>query len=425
MYGQCPPSHPAFRISRHYDSKTSGTADGSDPTYYFCHDDRWRIIATFRGSDSDPKERFVYHNAGLGGSGGGSYIDAMILAERDETAAFTAAADGTLEKRRSYGQKRGGWRSDTAMLATDTGKLIENVKYYSNGVGNRFAVGDTDGDGDWDATDSATIGGGGGYDVLKDADMDGDVDSNDITQANAFGGYTSTPLGTISIVENRKGYAGYELEPNLTGSKFHVRNRVLDGELGRWTKRDPLGYVDGMTLYGYAADLSTTDPLGLNPERCSQLNTDPVPTVPSTPGSPCHRQSSSAICKFLCGNQKSATNGCGQTPSGIEKVCCVCDKNINNTDELPWSNPEAQPLAVSCVEDHEKWHRDQQPWCISNQAMGACCELTPTQKEIECLAKAWQKCKSRRCRDAINDRQQGLNRYYLENQQICKTIAWM
>lgn len=183
----------------------------------------------------------------------------MILAERDETGAFTAAADGVLEKRRYYGQN---WRSDTAMVATDLGKLVENVKYLSNGVGKRYHVADTDGDGDWDATDAAAI--TGAYDVLKDADMDGDVDANDITQANAFGGYTSTPLGTISIVENRKGYAGYELEPNLTGSKFHVRNRVLDGELGRWSRRDPLGYVDGQNLYAYAGagPVEGTDPFG-------------------------------------------------------------------------------------------------------------------------------------------------------------------
>jgi len=32
---------------------------------------------------------------------------------------------------------------------------------------------------------------------------------------------------------------------------YHVRNRVYDAENGRWTRRDPLGYVDGMGLYEY------------------------------------------------------------------------------------------------------------------------------------------------------------------------------
>jgi RHS repeat-associated protein len=64
---------------------------------------------------------------------------------------------------------------------------------------------------------------------------------------------------------NRRGYAGYEDAFELAGSKYHVRHRVLDAELGRWTRRDPLGYVDGMGLYEYVHSqaLGRTDPSGL------------------------------------------------------------------------------------------------------------------------------------------------------------------
>ncbi|MCC7388539.1 MAG: hypothetical protein IT431_07200 [Phycisphaerales bacterium] len=67
----------------------------------------------------------------------------------------------------------------------------------------------------------------------------------------------------------RKGYAGYEIDPALTGSEgwesiYHIRHRVLLSQLGRWTKRDPLGYVDGVNLHHYASmPLRATDPLGL------------------------------------------------------------------------------------------------------------------------------------------------------------------
>ncbi len=40
--------------------------------------------------------------------------------------------------------------------------------------------------------------------------------------------------------------------------------RILDSELGRWTRRDPLGYVQGVSIYSYAgsAAIAATDPYG-------------------------------------------------------------------------------------------------------------------------------------------------------------------
>jgi len=65
----------------------------------------------------------------------------------------------------------------------------------------------------------------------------------------------------------RRGYAGYEFDPvlGLAGASiYHVRNRVYDAENGRWTKRDPLGYVDGPSLYEYCASraVDARDPKG-------------------------------------------------------------------------------------------------------------------------------------------------------------------
>ena len=46
---------------------------------------------------------------------------------------------------------------------------------------------------------------------------------------------------------------------------YHVRHRAYDLELGRWTRRDPIGYVDGMGLYEYthSQPIGWVDPLGL------------------------------------------------------------------------------------------------------------------------------------------------------------------
>jgi len=48
----------------------------------------------------------------------------------------------------------------------------------------------------------------------------------------------------------------------LTSPSF---GRVLDAELGRWTRRDPLRQADGLNVYSYVADnpVSFGDPTGL------------------------------------------------------------------------------------------------------------------------------------------------------------------
>ena len=76
-----------YRVHWHYDVDADGTLDSTsdDPDYYFVYDTRWRIVATYRETDSSPKEQFVYHNAGLGGSGSASYIDEVILRDRDDS----------------------------------------------------------------------------------------------------------------------------------------------------------------------------------------------------------------------------------------------------------------------------------------------------------------------------------------------------
>ncbi|MBK9189248.1 MAG: hypothetical protein IPM33_09870 [Phycisphaerales bacterium] len=139
-----------FRVGWHYDANADAAVDGDDPWYWFAYDDQWRIVATFRDEDADPKEVFVHHAAGLGGFGGSSYIDGVILRDRDIANAWTSDADSKRTERRYYCQN---WRADVSAILTDDGSMVEWVKYSAYGVPFGLPAGDTDSDGDWDGDD--------------------------------------------------------------------------------------------------------------------------------------------------------------------------------------------------------------------------------------------------------------------------------
>lgn len=173
--------------------------------------------------------------------------------------------DGTLGERRYYSQNL---RGDVSAIVTSGGALSECVKYSPYGIPFRLTAGDTEGDGICDATDAAQIAAWYGstppmYDVRGDFDLDGDT--TDKTAAEAPG---AVALGwrvrSSTSVSNRRGYAGYEI--GEAGSNlWHVRNRALDSLIDRWLQRDPLGYVDSLSLPEYAkvSPIRPIDPLGL------------------------------------------------------------------------------------------------------------------------------------------------------------------
>lgn len=127
------------------------------------------------------------------------------------------------------------------------------------------------------------------YDVRADMDLDGDVDATDQSILSSLsygvtlgrGKLAPAPTSSAGGAGVRRGYAGYEHD-GVINSVAHVRHRALLTELGRWTRRDPLGYVDGMSLYEYVSSypIWISDPFGLRP--CGP----PPPGVPGT-GVPC------------------------------------------------------------------------------------------------------------------------------------------
>ncbi len=260
-----------FRTGWQYDADADGTVESSEQ-YHFMYDDRWRILATFRGFDENPKEAFVYHAAGFAGEGVSSYIDTVILRDRDASSPWTSQAASTLNERRYYVQN---WRADVVALLTGDGKPWEFLRYSAYGEATVHPVADVNRDGIVNSTDltdyDAIPSEGGDAAVGYDLDFDGYVpgDSTSVDEAllldsyNANTGFNGT--GRVGASSgNRKGYAGYEFDPVLLA--YHVRHRVYLPEIGRWNKRDPLGYVDGMSLYAYvmSSPILYLDPLGLS-----------------------------------------------------------------------------------------------------------------------------------------------------------------
>ncbi len=296
------------RTGWHYDVDADSTVEANtsgnseDPWYHWVHDDRWRQVATYRvlhykagGGwtwDEDindsvlPKEDFVHHDAGLAGHGSSSYIDSVILRDADSNTSWSAASDGALEERTYYCQS---WRADVVALLTDAGQLIQQVRYDPYGV--PFGIGKADVNADGEMTSDNTYFGGTVWPdsshPLADWNWDGTKDYGDLS-AYAASYSADTDLGrgvlgydtTRTGGNNRKGYAGYEIDPKLynedsgTNKKwqawYHVRCRVYASHSGRWINRDPFGYIDGLNLYAMsgARPLAGTDPLGLAYGTC-------------------------------------------------------------------------------------------------------------------------------------------------------------
>jgi RHS repeat-associated protein len=278
------------RIGWHCDLNADDDVTTADPWMWFVFDDRWRIVNTYRlaysggnwNVDSSAKERFVHHAAGLDGKGGSSYIDAVILSDRDLTNGWSGAADGTLEARLFHLQN---WRNDLCAVA-DGDVIARHYRYSAYGSRTEVDAGDYNRDGFTDFFDildfnsdystSAARADFNNNGLVNSADSTDFVDSFNVTSDD---NPHSAPRGL---------HAGYEHDPALEyqgalsgggagiytiESYTHTRHRVYSTELGRWTRRDPLGYHDGMSLYEYCNDspvihtdlsgLACIDPLSL------------------------------------------------------------------------------------------------------------------------------------------------------------------
>ena len=252
-----------FMLGVHEDTDDDGDVDGSDLWFYTAYDEAWRGVSTYRSSDSDPKEEFVVQLAGDDGRGGASYINGVVLRNKDANTAWTTASDGTLEERVYYCQN---WRGDVSALVHSNRVLMEWVKYSAYGVPIGLPGADTDSDGDCDSTDITQIQTWidtppSPHEVRGDVDLDGDVDAGDKSTAQVYLEGTTSGWDALTAVGNKKGSGGYE----SAAAGWLARNRCKSSHLGRWLRRDPLGVGDGMNLLQYVRGRAIVfvDPFGL------------------------------------------------------------------------------------------------------------------------------------------------------------------
>jgi RHS repeat-associated protein len=265
-----------YRIMEQRDEDLSETID-SDERLYFVYDTRWRQIGVVRDQDANAKEAFVYHNAGMAGMGGSSYIDSVILRDRDANTAWTASSDAALEQRRYYVQN---WRADVIAMLNTAGEIVEWTRYTAYGTPMSHPIADVNGDGTVNSADAQEwsdllSGDSSGTvwltdDLNRDDIFPGNQNDDDFfnaeytTATSAYAAGYFSGYDTQSLYGNRKGYAGYERDETI--AMWHVRHRVLDSKSGKWTRKDPAGYLDGMNLREYAQGRAAnfTDPSGLS-----------------------------------------------------------------------------------------------------------------------------------------------------------------
>jgi RHS repeat-associated protein len=289
-----------YRVAWKYDTDADSDVDGSDKKYWFCYDERWRSVATFRETDTDPKERFVFHAAGVDGRGGSSYIDSVALRDKDASTAWTAAAD-SIDERRYYCQN---WRADvSAVINSDGSQVLEWIKTSAYGVPYRIEPADYTRDGSVTSADSTAY--TADYNLGNpeaDINFDGFVDGidDDLFNNTWYANPGSGGKGVLSraSVGSRIG-GSYQLAPELAGTKYHVRHRVLNAETGEWNTRDPAGYVDGVSVYAYAGNSPVVkqDSTGLRCPCGGGIGGGPI----TPPWQPCVDASSALyICLKCC-----------------------------------------------------------------------------------------------------------------------------
>lgn len=199
------------RISEQLDTNDSlnsglgdGVVDADDPKFFIATDPSGRRLATYRGTDSDPKETFIHHDARIRGP---VHQGGPILRDRDADLAdkpFYWASEPAASDRYERHYYALDYRGYVAAIFAGDGTLVEQVRYSATGVPFNIPLGDVNGDGKVEAGTSGKIDEDQiktmytAYHVRGDLDLDGDVDAADLAIAQARDG-TGTGRGHLTV----------------------------------------------------------------------------------------------------------------------------------------------------------------------------------------------------------------------------------
>ncbi|RLE17376.1 MAG: hypothetical protein DRJ50_14150, partial [Actinobacteria bacterium] len=224
-------------IGEQLDREPDSDLDAADWHYMVPRPSDGGLLAEFSASDADALvERLWLGDFAASATGG--FDCCAVIEERDDD------MNGVLDRTTvlfvgSSGAVFGNW-------GDSPGKQIERIHYDMDGVPYLVPWGDTDADGDADATDQGNISlwwSFSLYNVRGDLDLDGDVDSADYSahiQAGAAGVGLHTldqnALAADCLLRSRWG---------LSAAVF----RTTSEHMGTWLQRDLLEYVDGPSLY--------------------------------------------------------------------------------------------------------------------------------------------------------------------------------
>jgi RHS repeat-associated protein len=260
--------------------------------------------------------------------------------------------------------------------------MLEWDKYSAYGVPFGLPGGDTDSDGDCDATDVTQVQtwiDASAYDVRGDVDLDGDVDATDKSQIQASG--TTLGRGSLSAagLASRKGFGGYRAD--MTLDNYCIRNRHFSFRLGIWHARDPIGYSPGMNMYEYVGSNSQRwlDPLGLGPKPGFGGGGPNVRTgYPAGPGALAGPPSfKNDPCDDICKDWQASNppGALGETVCNGKGGKCACVHTgaklfdgfmempthgtaLENAQQGGTSEPSNLEDFEECVQAHEDYHKE-------------------------------------------------------------------